>query len=149
MEIQKIFSDMYDDERLYSVLLTEDEMDLYQAIFSEMEEEIEEPKKGSKAAKALGIAGGATLAGGLAADAVTMRNINKVIKKSGYKGFGDFIKNGSKDPEKLKKAQRLTNVLKKSKKQKALAAAALTGEVAGAGLLIGAGIKAKKNKKNK
>lgn len=35
MEIQKIFSDMYDEERLYSVLLTEDEMALYQAIFSD------------------------------------------------------------------------------------------------------------------
>lgn len=65
MEIQKIFSDMYDEERLYSVLLTEDEMALYQYMFSdgdEVEEVVEEKpkKKMSKAAKAGLIAAGTT-----------------------------------------------------------------------------------------
>ena len=31
MEIQKIFSDMYDEERLYSVLMTEEELRLFNA----------------------------------------------------------------------------------------------------------------------
>ena len=35
MEIQKVFSDMYDEERLYSVLMNEDEL----ALFSEIQKE--------------------------------------------------------------------------------------------------------------
>lgn len=37
MEIQKIFSDMYDDERLYSVLLSEEEMYLFSVMKDELE----------------------------------------------------------------------------------------------------------------
>ena len=44
MEIQKIFSDMYDEERIYSVLMNEDEI----ALFSEIQKEFN-----SKAQKAL------------------------------------------------------------------------------------------------
>ena len=60
MEIQKIFSDTEGSERLFSVLMTEDEL----ALFSDMKEE--EDKKGmSKGAKvALGVVGGATAATG-------------------------------------------------------------------------------------
>ena len=60
MEIMKIFSDTEGSERLFSVLMTEDEL----ALFSDMKEE--EDKKGmSKGAKvALGVVGGATAATG-------------------------------------------------------------------------------------
>ena len=64
MEIMKIFSSYddygYEDERLYSVLMNEDEL----ALFSDMKEE-EEKKGMSKGAKvALGVVGGATAATG-------------------------------------------------------------------------------------
>ena len=64
MEIMKIFSSYddygYEDERLYSVLLSEEEL----ALFSDMKEE-EEKKGMSKGAKvALGVVGGATAATG-------------------------------------------------------------------------------------
>ena len=59
MEIMKIFSDTEGSERLFSVLMTEDEL----ALFSDMKEE-EEKKGMSKGAKvALGV-GGATAATG-------------------------------------------------------------------------------------
>lgn len=44
MQIQKIFSDYYDDERLYSVLMDEYEL----ALFSEAVEEAEEESRGGK-----------------------------------------------------------------------------------------------------
>lgn len=60
MEIMKIFSDTEGSERLFSVLMTEDELTL----FSDMKEE-EEKKGMSKGAKvALGVVGGATAATG-------------------------------------------------------------------------------------
>lgn len=60
MEIMKIFSDTEGSERLYSVLMTEDEL----ALFSDMKEEEEKKKGMSKGAKvALGV-GGATAATG-------------------------------------------------------------------------------------
>lgn len=60
MEIMKIFSDTEGSERLFSVLMTEDEL----ALFSDMKEE-EEKKGMSKGAKvALGVVGGATAATG-------------------------------------------------------------------------------------
>lgn len=60
MEIMKIFSDTEGSERLFSVLMTEDEL----ALFSDMKEE-EEEKGMSKGAKvALGVVGGATAATG-------------------------------------------------------------------------------------
>ena len=60
MEIMKIFSDTEGSERLFSVLMTEDEL----ALFSDMKEE-EEKKGMSKGAKvALGVVGGSTAATG-------------------------------------------------------------------------------------
>lgn len=66
MEIQKIYSDIYDDERLYSVLMSEDEMALYQAIFSddEEDEEMEEAPKGRGKKIAAGVAGGTAVGTG-------------------------------------------------------------------------------------
>ena len=49
MEIQKIFSEIDTDERLYSVLMNEDEL----ALFSEISVELEQREFNSKAAKAL------------------------------------------------------------------------------------------------
>ena len=49
MEIQKIFSDMYGEERLYSVLMTEDEV----ALFSEIQKEFGWKEAVRKAAKSI------------------------------------------------------------------------------------------------
>jgi hypothetical protein len=49
MEIQKIFSEIDTDEKLYSVLLSEDEL----ALFSEISDEFEQREFNSKAQKAL------------------------------------------------------------------------------------------------
>ncbi len=46
MEIQKVFSDMYDEERIYSVLMSEDEL----ALFSEIQKEFSAPQKIAKKA---------------------------------------------------------------------------------------------------
>ena len=46
MEIQEIFSDMYDEERIYSVLMNEDEI----ALFSEIQKEFSAPQKMAKKA---------------------------------------------------------------------------------------------------
>lgn len=47
MEIQKIFSEINTDEKLYSVLLSEDEL----ALFSEIQKEFGDIKKANKALK--------------------------------------------------------------------------------------------------
>ena len=78
MEIQKIFSDTEGSERLFSVLMTEDEL----ALFSDMKEE-EEKKGMSKGAKvALGVGGAtaATGAGIYGANKVGKVLINKAMK---------------------------------------------------------------------
>ena len=89
MEIQKIFSDQYDDERLYSVLLTEDEMALYQYMFSEEEEQ---PKKKMSAGNKAAIASGATTAALTAASIAAGKGklggsaqeaVGKAVRKAG------------------------------------------------------------------
>ena len=79
MEIMKIFSDTEGSERLFSVLMTEDEL----ALFSDMKEE-EEKKGMSKGAKvALGVVGGATAATG--AGIYGANKVGKVlVNKAGY-----------------------------------------------------------------
>ena len=78
MEIMKIFSDTEGSERLFSVLMTEDEL----ALFSDMKEE-EEKKGMSKGAKvALGVGGAtaATGAGIYGANKVGKVLVNKAMK---------------------------------------------------------------------
>lgn len=78
MEIMKIFSDTEGSERLFSVLMTEDEL----ALFSDMKEE-EEKKGMSKGAKvALGVVGAtaATGAGIYGANKVGKVLVNKAGK---------------------------------------------------------------------
>ena len=62
MEIQKIFSEINTDERLYSVLLSEDEL----ALFSELQKGKEEKSKIRQLGKAAAIGGGiASLSAGI------------------------------------------------------------------------------------
>ena len=83
MEIQKIFSDMYDEERIYSVLMNEDELRLYAEVEEALEEEVE-PKRGwSTAAKVgagLGTAAALAGAGYLAHRGIKAHNVKKIRK---------------------------------------------------------------------
>lgn len=74
MEIMKVFSDQYGDERLYSVLMNDEEMALYQAIFSDDEK----PSK----AKKIATVGGATagIAGATAGSRYLNNSRTSVLK---------------------------------------------------------------------
>ena len=101
MEIMKIFSDTEGSERLFSVLMTEDEL----ALFSDMKEE-EEKKGMSKGAKvALGVGGAtaATGAGIYGANKVGKVLINKAMK-NGKNALVDLS---------TKEGQRLNNAVKR------------------------------------
>lgn len=87
MKIQKIFSDMYDQERLYSVLMNEDEMYLYQSLFSDEEGE---PKKGLSRAAKIGI--GTGLGTGVAAGGVVgAKYLGKHLEGKNKKALEEFI----------------------------------------------------------
>ena len=101
MEIMKIFSDTEGSERLFSVLMTEDEL----ALFSDMKEE-EEKKGMSKGAKvALGVGGAtaATGAGIYGANKVGKVLVNKAMK-NGKNALVDLA---------TKEGQRLNNAVKR------------------------------------
>lgn len=101
MEIMKIFSDTEGSERLFSVLMTEDEL----ALFSDMKEE-EEKKGMSKGAKvALGVGGAtaATGAGIYGANKVGKVLVNKAMK-NGKNALVDLSTN---------EGQRLNNAVKR------------------------------------
>ncbi len=85
MEIQKIFSEINTDERLYSVLLSEDEL----ALFSELQKEKEKKSKIRQLGKAAAIGGGvAALSAGIGENIL----IDKAVKKAAEKH--DLIKSG-------------------------------------------------------
>ena len=101
MEIMKIFSDTEGSERLFSVLMTEDEL----ALFSDMEEE-EEKKGMSKGAKvALGV-GGATAATG--AGIYGANKVGKVLVNKAMKNGKNALVDLS-----TKEGQRLNNAVKR------------------------------------
>ena len=105
MEIMKIFSSYddygYEDERLYSVLMNEDEL----ALFSDMKEE-EEKKGMSKGAKvALGV-GGATAATG--AGIYGANKVGKVLVNKAMKNGKNALVDLS-----TKEGQRLNNAVKR------------------------------------
>ena len=102
MEIMKIFSDTEGSERLFSVLMTEDEL----ALFSDMKEE--EDKKGmSKGAKvALGVVGGATAATG--AGIYGANKVGKVLVNKAMKNGKNALVDLS-----TKEGQRLNNAVKR------------------------------------
>ena len=113
MEIQKIFSDMYGEERLYSVLMTEEEL----ALFSEVKENKNKKKNKNK-------------------DRIELRNIKS------HRGLGRSLIMGGAIPAYLgkKKAESLDDegasdaeIIDKSAKHAAKAGAALgaLGTVAG------------------
>ena len=101
MEIMKIFSDTEGSERLFSVLMTEDEL----ALFSDMKEE-EEKKGMSKGAKvALGV-GGATAATG--AGIYGANKVGKVLVNKAMKNGKNALVDLS-----TKEGQRLNNAVKR------------------------------------
>ena len=102
MEIMKIFSDTEGSERLFSVLMTEDEL----ALFSDMKEE-EEKKGMSKGAKvALGVVGGATAATG--AGIYGANKVGKVLVNKAMKNGKNALVDLS-----TKEGQRLNNAVKR------------------------------------
>lgn len=101
MEIMKIFSDTEGSEKLFSVLMTEDEL----ALFSDMKEE-EEKKGMSKGAKvALGV-GGATAATG--AGIYGANKVGKVLVNKAMKNGKNALVDLS-----TKEGQRLNNAVKR------------------------------------
>lgn len=113
MEIQKIFSDQYDEERLYSVLMTEEEL----AFFSEAVEEASKPKK-SVAKK---VAAGAGITAGVAAGtAVGVKKGADVIRDKAIKElqkmpkvtFGD--EKAKKLQERAMKADHISKAIEKA-----------------------------------
>lgn len=111
MEIQKIFSDMYGEERLYSVLMTEDEV----ALFSEVMEEIEEAEEASKKkrprmSKKAKIAAG--VVGGTVAIPAAAYGGEVLVNKAGEKlvKSGKMVKLG----EKMANAKALQNTASKA-----------------------------------
>ena len=111
MEIQKIFSDQYDEERLYSVLMTEEEL----ALFSEAMEEVEEPKKsstGKKIAKGAGIAAG-TVAALAAAGYGVKKGADAVNKKAVHDLVRGNVKNRKKAENLIKRSHKVSEKLGK------------------------------------
>lgn len=100
MQIQKIFSDINGDEKLYSVLMTEEEL----AMFSE---EVEEEKKSSKGKKAAAVAAGTTVA-----TAGTIVG----AKKAGEKMVKDHLNNVGKMKELVKKEMKSGKTLNEADK---------------------------------
>ena len=93
MEIQKIFSDMYDEERLYSVLLDEEEMALYSEI---MRMYADDEKKKMSTGKKAAIATAGTLATAGAGFELARRGrlgaktgikLNEYLQKSNIRGI--------------------------------------------------------------
>ena len=102
MEIMKIFSNTEGSERLFSVLMTEDELTL----FSDMKEE-EEKKGMSKGAKvALGVVGGATASTG--AGIYGANKVGKVLVNKAMKNGKNALVDLS-----TKEGQRLNNAVKR------------------------------------
>ena len=101
MEIMKIFSDTEGSERLFSVLMTEDEL----ALFSDMKEEEEKKgmSKGAKVARGVGGATAATGAGIYGANKVGKVLVNKAMK-NGKNALVDLS---------TKEGQRLNNAVKR------------------------------------
>ena len=101
MEIMKIFSDTEGSEKLYSVLMTEDEL----ALFSDMKKEEEKKgmSKGAKVAFGVGGATAATGAGIYGANKVGKVLVNKAMK-NGKNALVDLS---------TKEGQRLNNAVKR------------------------------------
>lgn len=88
MEIQKIFSNQYDEERYYSVLMSEDELALYEAMFSEEEED---PKKKGKGLRTAGKIGMGVGAAGMVGGRLLANSAEKTLEKTGE--FNKYLAN--------------------------------------------------------
>ena len=97
MEIMKVFSSYddygYEDERLYSVLMSEEELSLYSEMIETLYSEEEESQKSSglkKAGKlALGGGAAAALAGGISENVIADKIATKAAEKYGVEKFGN------------------------------------------------------------
>ena len=163
MEIMKIFSSYddygYEDERLYSVLMSEDEVALYSEMIETLYSEEEEDR-----GKNLRRAGNAALAGTVAAGTygtyqamkgqdiidkanitISKHNTRNMLNASPY--FKNTGKTISKEAFKRHKAMVEKKVAPMAKKSKIASGVAAAGLATGLGLKIAAN--RKKNKDNK
>ena len=152
MEIQKIFSEIDTDERLYSVLMSEEELSLYSEMIETLYSEEEESQKSSglkKAGKAALIGGSAAaLAGRIGDNVIAHKVLKNAASKYGVKRVGAGLNQ--------KSAHEVGNIaikaIKRNKGFKAATGAHIIGSgvaLAGAGMLAANKIKNKKNKENK
>ena len=111
MEIQKIFSDYYDEERFYSVLMNEDELYLYQSLFSDEDEEEVSGKGLSGLAKA-GI-GTAAVGGGV----IGSKFLGKHLEKKAAKKLAEINYDLEMSSQLSKDRERLAKLAKKAAKQ--------------------------------
>ena len=146
MEIQKIFSEIDTDERLYSVLMSEEELSLYSEMIETLYSEEEESQKSSglkKAGKVALIGGSAAaLAGGIGGTAIVHKVAKDAANKYGVAGLSQ------KSTHEIGKIA--TKAVKQNKGFKAAKRATIIGSgiaLAGAGML--AANKIKNNKDNK
>ena len=155
MEIQKIFSEIDTDERLYSVLMSEEELSLYSEMIETLYSEEESQKSSGlkKAGKAALIGGSAAaLAGGIGENVIAHR---MAASKYGVERVGaglsqQFYGIGKKSAHEV--GNIATKALKQNKGFKAAKRADIIGSgvaLAGAGMLAANKIKNKKNKENK
>ena len=99
MEIQKIFSDMYGEERLYSVLMTEEEVALFSEIVEEIEEEeakkTKRPRMSKKAKIAAGVGTGAVVipAAAYGGEVLVNKAGEKLVKSGKMKKLGEKMAN--------------------------------------------------------
>lgn len=159
MEIQKIFSEIDTDERLYSVLMSEEELSLYSEMIETLYSEEEESQKSSglkKAGKAALIGGSAAaLAGGIGENVIAHKVAKNAASKYGVERVGAGLKQqfygiGKKLAREV--GDIATKALKQNKGFKAAKRADIIGSgvaLAGAGMLAANKIKNKKNKDNK
>lgn len=121
MEILKIFSDANDEERLYSVLLSEEEL----VLFSEVKDDPASSGLGKGAKVGLGVAGataatGAGIYGAKKAGKVIVNRAQRVLDNAGSKIGSSFEKDLMKGEKMMKvgeKLQKPADVISKTVKK--------------------------------
>lgn len=113
MQIQKIFSDVYDDERLYSVLMSEEEVALYSDLMEYLYSDAAEDALAGAGAAGLGLAAAGAGAYGAKKGLEHFIDKKEAVRKAKRKaaveeavGKAKDVKKARKEVEKLKKAYR-------------------------------------------
>lgn len=106
MEIQKIFSDYYDEERLYSVLMDEDEMYLLTRMYADSEDESHVGRGALIGAGTTALAGAGLAGLGYGATKGMEKLAPWMEKRRTTKGLEKAVEKAAKADEAVKKAKR-------------------------------------------